>query len=363
MSSLRGESVLLFPDNFEKAEYALQKQANKYVNVLFRRLLIATCLALSIFVVINLANGLYVLSVVELFFALICLFIYKKVGVDKSRAEIAKLAKLYLILLYSGVLFSLVQDRFVITSYVWVLLFPSISYILLGKKWGAIYTAGALIASSVIFTYSFYNNESIFNPSSFLNALLGMLVIWLLAHEYESWMQKFHRKLIGLASSDSLTGLYNREPLEHIYTHGLAESERQGSKLSLILLDIDFFKRVNDNYGHASGDTVLRLVSDILRTHAREGDFIFRLGGEEFCIILPVSSSEEAQEIAEEIRLSVAEKFKEYGAKNQSITISIGIAESEHYQQTMDELFRAADERLYMAKSMGRNRVVAGDEI
>lgn len=104
---------------------------------------------------------------------------------------------------------------------------------------------------------------------------------------------------------------------------------------------------------------MLRLISDILRAHGREGDFIFRLGGEEFCIILPDSSSEESLEIAEEIRLRVAEKFKEYGAKNQSITISSGISEIRHYQQTMDELLREADERLYMAKSTGRNRVVA----
>jgi len=161
--------------------------------------------------------------------------------------------------------------------------------------------------------------------------------------------------------TDPLTKIFNRRYYEKIIESEFTRMERQEKPISLIMLDIDFFKKCNDTYGHSQGDEVLKCVADIFVKHARrEHDFVFRLGGEEFGVLLVGAGEESAIEIAEKIRKEVQETKIQLKDSNEhiSITISAGIASFvPHVEQNPQTLYDIADDMLYKAKRTGRNRV------
>lgn len=162
-----------------------------------------------------------------------------------------------------------------------------------------------------------------------------------------------------LAVTDTLTETFNRRKFDEVVTteHQLAVHEQ--SPFSLIMLDIDHFKKVNDRYGHSVGDKVLRHLSRLIRGLIRQGDLLIRWGGEEFLVLLPTTQLEEAGPFAERIRREVEkEQFPEAGF----ITISLGVAQLRQGDST-DALLRRVDTALYQAKQKGRNRVVLCSEI
>ncbi|MBN1149043.1 MAG: GGDEF domain-containing protein, partial [Anaerolineales bacterium] len=157
---------------------------------------------------------------------------------------------------------------------------------------------------------------------------------------------------------DPLTGLYNRRYLEDALVRELAQAVRGGYPLSLVMLDIDRFKAVNDSYGHAAGDRVLQALGDLLRRHVRRGDLACRYGGEEFVVILPSTPLEVAQRRAEELRLAYAGLSVEYQGQALSGSLSLGVAACPAHTADAAGLLAAADAALYAAKRQGRNRVV-----
>ena len=160
------------------------------------------------------------------------------------------------------------------------------------------------------------------------------------------------------ASRDPLTGLYNRRYLDATLGRELARCERERQNLSLILIDIDYFKQINDRYGHQAGDEVIKKVASMLNQQARAADVACRYGGEEFLLLLPNMPRAIALERAEQWRSAVAETtvlFQEFCLQ---ATVSVGIAIYPDHGQSPEELIRCADVALYRAKSEGRNRVV-----
>ncbi len=164
------------------------------------------------------------------------------------------------------------------------------------------------------------------------------------------------------AFSDALTGLNNRHAFDVRMEQEYARWKRYQTPLSIIVLDVDFFKRVNDTYGHSSGDKVLRVIGNQVRSLLREVDFPARYGGEEFVILLPETELFAAHEVAEKVRLAVEEKGFHAGDKRVTITLSCGVAElgGDDSQQS---LFERADNALYLAKSSGRNRTCTQDDL
>lgn len=159
---------------------------------------------------------------------------------------------------------------------------------------------------------------------------------------------------------DSLTGLFNRRFVDEFLVRELARAERKSRQLSMIALDIDHFKRINDSFGHSAGDTVLQKVSAILRAHVRDTDVASRIGGEEFLLLLAESSLPHAAKRAEVIRNAIHEMSLKYEKKDLGqITASFGAAAYPDHGRTADALFRAADKALYDAKHGGRNKVVS----
>jgi diguanylate cyclase (GGDEF)-like protein len=156
------------------------------------------------------------------------------------------------------------------------------------------------------------------------------------------------------SSSDALTGLHNRRFLTQSLSEELSRAYRQKTAFTVLMADVDEFKKYNDNYGHPAGDEVLKKVANILLGSTRAVDCTARYGGEEFAILLPETSGDEALEVAERIRTRVAaHQFPE-----RKITISIGIAEFPENGYTAEAVISSADEALYEAKRAGRNRVV-----
>ena len=165
-----------------------------------------------------------------------------------------------------------------------------------------------------------------------------------------------YSKVLQYATLDALTNLNNRRQFEVRLKQEIATTKRQKNPLCAMMVDIDFFKKVNDTYGHASGDAVLRTVASIIKEHLRESDIPSRYGGEEFAVLLPYTHIEEAKIVGERLRKAVETTPIPIDKKNINVTISMGLAEFTP-QETGEDLFKRADSALYEAKESGRNRV------
>lgn len=169
-----------------------------------------------------------------------------------------------------------------------------------------------------------------------------------------------HDDLQRVAALDPLTGLYNRRFGMKRLEEELARIQRNQTPLSLIIVDLDHFKRLNDTYGHLAGDKVLVRAASVIRDMLRKGDVVMRYGGEEFIAILPGSDIEDGADIAERIRFALAQSRVEVAGHTLSVTASIGIAcTADDRLSSAEPLMKLADSRLYAAKSGGRDRVIA----
>ena len=173
----------------------------------------------------------------------------------------------------------------------------------------------------------------------------------------QSIVNQAHSDAERLAQKDHLTGLNNRRAFHEITSPIWSTALRNNRDVSVILLDIDFFKLINDTHGHAFGDQVLELVSLILIQSVREGDVVARWGGEEFILFLPETNLKEAMVFAERLRVSVAELLIEHEKGLISFTASFGVAQRDISCETVEELTSLADKCLYQSKRGGRNMV------
>lgn len=161
------------------------------------------------------------------------------------------------------------------------------------------------------------------------------------------------------AMHDALTGLPNREAYQERVAQEIHRIQRYGGKLSLMVCDIDLFKRINDTYGHLAGDKVLKIIAKSLQKNLRDSDFIARFGGEEFVALMPETSVNEAKIVAEKLRKKVEGSPFNFKKEPVQITISFGISEFAQ-GETLDEVFARADKALYKAKENGRNQIQLG---
>jgi diguanylate cyclase (GGDEF)-like protein len=180
---------------------------------------------------------------------------------------------------------------------------------------------------------------------------IAVLIITLLKRRVQSLLSQ----LADAARTDPLTGLKNRRGFEESIDVEIERARRGGHPLTLVLCDLDHFKRVNDRLGHGAGDAALSRVGQILRDGKRQIDYAARTGGEEFAVILPETNEQEAYVVAERLRCAVQDAF---AGELVPLTFSFGIAGFPHHGRTPDELLRSADRGLYAAKELGRNRTV-----
>lgn len=168
-------------------------------------------------------------------------------------------------------------------------------------------------------------------------------------------INRFQNRLEKLATTDKLTGLYNRQAFDILIDQMLQKQKRTPEPLSVVLFDIDDFKRVNDTYGHLAGDRVLAEVARVAKARLRGADIFCRWGGEEFLAVLPECTLADASRLADEIRTAIGASESEYEGRMIRVTVSAGTAEF-RAGETIDQLLGRADEALYGAKATGKNR-------
>jgi diguanylate cyclase (GGDEF)-like protein len=306
-------------------------------------------LTITIFIFI-LASGLLLIAIAE----------YEKL--DHSKRII--LIIVHICIAASSLLLNNDPQRFIFMAAYNAIFYPCISYIsfrLARKKQNlghAIISVAALIVV-VIIPFQFYNvlvlnNLSMVYGLTLTGSSTGYILVGI--GFITTVMISENKKMKNLALHDPLTGLYNRRGMDFSLNHIISAAHRTGGSISAINIDIDFFKNVNDTYGHDAGDFVLKNFSDTLLKSIRPNDVCCRVGGEEFVIVLPETSLEYAIQVAERIRLDIQALELTYLNKTITITSSFGVS-SHRKNVDIDYLLKDADKALYAAKAEGRNKV------
>lgn len=179
--------------------------------------------------------------------------------------------------------------------------------------------------------------------------------------EKQEEIDRAHKRLEESAITDSLTGLYNRRYLKQVFPKLHSQAQREGHYLSGLMLDIDHFKDINDNYGHLAGDLCLEHTSSLLKEYSRASDYVFRMGGEEFLILSLSDSAQSGGLLAEKIRSTLEEKPVIYKQKTINVMTSVGVCLTDNNlsaESALTNLLYHADKALYAAKNNGRNQVV-----
>lgn len=203
--------------------------------------------------------------------------------------------------------------------------------------------------------YSLYSNIPI-NPAIFIITCILQLCVTF------GFLLMLNRQLVTeiekVASRDALTGVFNRRMFEDEMSRLQSRCKRTGDKFSLMLIDLDDFKLINDNYGHLKGDEILCRLANIVLSSIRPSDFFARYGGDEFCVLLPSTGITEANIVANRLRETYASTAFIVSGKIINSSISIGIVDSSQVGLEFKNLLSAADQALYQAKQSGRNKVV-----
>lgn len=202
------------------------------------------------------------------------------------------------------------------------------------------------------------SNVNVYFENDLVLSAIFMLTAWPLGF-YVKIEREHIDNLKSLANEDGLTGVYNHRYFHETLTNEIDKAKNENSKVSMIFIDIDYFKQYNDLYGHQEGDKVLRKIGHMLKEATRESDIVARYGGEEFSIILPNTDENKATDIAEHIRSNIESTYFE-GQENQpngNLTVSIGISVFPDKVKSDVELVKSADDALYRAKFFNKNRV------
>lgn len=258
--------------------------------------------------------------------------------------------------LVPGVGMSLIFFRDEIGKKKWLFTFAGIPLWALLEFWFANYPAFVSLDGKYVSVISYF--------SSFLIFVTAIVMFGVFTHESDTQLRniyKMNKKFKQLANIDPLTNLYNRrfvnEQLEHLFDL----AKKQKSFLGFVIFDIDFFKKVNDTYGHDAGDKVLQMVAKLANENFRETDLVGRIGGEEFCIVFTNTNEENVLKIVERFRKEIEEQSVLYEQESIKVTSSFGIAYLFDNINSSEELFKNADAALYEAKRSGRNRICEFD--
>jgi diguanylate cyclase (GGDEF)-like protein len=242
----------------------------------------------------------------------------------------------------------------------------STRYLLLGILTG-------LLASAGLLAYALFQGHA-FDPwDLFVMTAAGSMITlgvagWMIGRRDDVLerrnedLRALSERLQGLSATDALTGIANRRTFDERLAVEVARSNRYGAPLSLVMIDLDHFKELNDSFGHPAGDEVLKRVAVLIDREKRLGDVVARYGGEEFAAILPHTEPRAAMVWAERVRQLIAgtEVRSEAGALN--VTASFGVGGAPHERAEPAALVEEADQALYQAKRTGRNRVIAAGE-
>ncbi|SMQ79989.1 diguanylate cyclase (GGDEF) domain-containing protein [Pseudidiomarina planktonica] len=280
-----------------------------------------------------------------------CVYSYVRYGGNFRVAGWAVIATLIFVLL---AFIHLAEGRNY--SLLWVTILPPFAFFLLGPRAG-IWVTGLVFTYSAWFLYQLLDQQVSANLGlgAFLNFVeVGTAQIFLFRY-YERSRIKAYDQLRQTSITDPLTGVYNRLHLDNTLKNLLTRANVSEQPLSVLLLDVDYFKRINDSHGHLVGDDVLVALTKVLQNGTRDLDLVGRWGGEEFLLICPDADAKVAYQVAKRLLEQVRSQPLAHGI---SITVSIGIATSTT-NSTAESMLQVADQYMYEAKAAGRNRIGA----
>lgn len=239
-------------------------------------------------------------------------------------------------------------------------------YLLLGRRAGAAVTL--LIVSGLLVGNPYLSSP--YSPNAVATAVIAMIYFAAFFHAYASRSVNFfmrmrdsNEQLRFMATRDALTGVLNARAYYEVCDRMIRVAKRNSEPYAVLFVDLDHFKSINDTFGHAAGDHVLKSVADCLTKSIRNSDALGRIGGEEFSIFLPNTNMKGAIELAEHIRRSIESLMPDVGTGPRKITASIGVARNQHSDQLMLDIQRQADQAMYKAKAGGRNRVSSFEDL
>ncbi len=233
-------------------------------------------------------------------------------------------------------------------------------YLLLGRFVGVIATALSMLCIVVVNNYLAVP----YSDNAIATAMVGLVYLSAFFHAYSSRSISFYRRMLEynkeltfLANHDPLTGVMNARAYYEVCNSLIELSKRESTSFAVLFVDLDHFKKINDQHGHDAGDQVLKDVSTCLKNHVRHSDVIGRVGGEEFSIFLPNTDLIGAEQVAEKLRFEIEALMPRIHSGPIRTTASIGVAISHTPTPTMANIQRQADQAMYQAKQQGRNRV------
>lgn len=239
-------------------------------------------------------------------------------------------------------------------------------YLVLGRRVGAFVTL--LIVSGLVLGNPYLSAP--YSSNALATAVISMIYSAAFFHAYATRsidfflrMRESNEKLRVMANCDALTGVLNARAYYDICERMIRFAKRNADPYAVLFVDLDHFKSINDSFGHAAGDHVLKRVANCLAANLRHSDTLGRIGGEEFSIFLPGTDLTGARQVAEHLRKAIEALMPDVGNGTRRITASIGIAHNRHGEQSILEIQQQADQAMYVAKAGGRNRVSSFDEL
>ena len=294
-------------------------------------------------------NYLYSISAIVLFFWL-----------RQSRDNFKRVSEALIIislLVFTSALIFVTNDQFRI---IWFYIAVFLAYTIIGNRAGV--TVTLISIAIVVLCYLTFDLD--ISRTTLQGALIGLVISSVLASvhvkkiaEFEAILLNKNRELEVLATVDGLTGVMNKRMFNEMTNKYIEAAHRTGHPLSMLYLDLDHFKKVNDQHGHQVGDIMLIKFTDVVGKCLRKSDLLGRIGGEEFGVVLFETSLEDAVEVAEKIRCKVHDSTYQYDEKLVEVSTSIGVSQMESKTDSMEDIQQRADKALYKAKEMGRNRV------
>lgn len=264
-------------------------------------------------------------------------------------------------LTFFSALVNVPQDEFRI---IWFYLMIFLAYMLNGSRTGVLYTA----VSIVIILGSYYFFDLKLSQIAINSAVLGLVIGSFLSYvytkkvsDYENALHETNATLKLLASTDGLTGIMNKRIFDEVSQHYFDTVQRDAEELSLLMLDLDNFKIINDTYGHQIGDLILIQFAEMIKPLLRKSDVFARIGGEEFAVLLFKTDIQGAHILAEKIHKAVKQIAVECREDNIFVTTSIGLSHHKKTDVSFEEIVARADNALYRAKEKGRDQTCTVD--
>lgn len=331
-----------------------QSLARPYRKSLLAALLVITFFSGLLFAWINIGRANYPVAAVELLMAGYSAVLL----VTMRRAQyLERWILAYLLPFFTVMMIALAAPRSTLNVFIWVLLIPLVAHLLLGRRNGLAMSVFYISVAALIFLWRFHDNAEVMQPVIISNISVLTICILVFSHVYEITREQSEARLLQMAQTDPLTGLPNRARLVDVFEHEKHRHLRNNLPLSLVMLDLDYFKRVNDQHGHEVGDQVLLHVAALFRAVLRKGDLVVRMGGEEFCLLLPETGIDQAAEVAEKIRRTIETSPLQMQERAIFLTVSAGVAQMPVVGASLSDMIGDADDKLYRAKKHGRNQV------